>query len=60
MYYIPVYKFEPKQGIEVLSFAEYKFDGFEFFEFQNKSKNPLNIFHYQICVFSKIKIKTYV
>ena len=44
VYYLLVYRSEPKQGIHVLT--EYKFDGLEFLEFQNKSKISLNIFHY--------------
>ena len=48
VYYLLVYRSEPKQGIHVSSLTEYKFDGLEFLEFQNKSKISLNIFHYQL------------
>ena len=59
MYYLLAYKSEPKEGIHVSSLTEYKFDGLEFLEFQNKSKNSLKIFHYQIYALSKMKIKNY-
>ena len=55
MYYLLPYKSKPKQGIHVPSLTEHKFGGLEFLEFQNKSKNFLNIFHYQIHALSKIK-----
>ena len=48
VYYLLKYKSEPKQGMHVSSLTEYRFDGLELLEFQNKSKNSLNIFHYQI------------
>ena len=59
VYYLRAYKSETKQGIHVSSLAEYKFDGLEFLEFQNKSKNYLNIFLYQVYALSKMKIKIY-
>ena len=59
VYYLHVYKSQPKPGIHKSSLTEYKFDGLEFLEFQNKSKNSLNIFHYQIYALSKMKIKNY-
>ena len=58
MYYLLAYKSEPKEGIHV-SLTEYKFGGLEFLQFQSKSKKSLNIFHYQIYAFSKMKIKNY-
>ena len=48
VYYLFADKSEPKQRMQVSSLAEYNFDGMEFLEFQNKSKNYLNIFYYQI------------
>ena len=57
VYYLLAYKSEPEQGIHVSSLTEYKFDGLEFLEFQNKSKNSWDIFHYQIYALSKMKIK---
>ena len=59
MYYLLAYKSAPKQGMRVSSLTEYKFYGLEFLEFKNKSKNSLNIFHYQIYVLSKMKIKSH-
>ena len=51
--------FEPKQGTHVSLITGCNFNGFEFLEFQNKSKNSSNIFHYQIYTSSKIEIKNY-
>ena len=59
VYYLLAYKSEPKQGIHVSSLTIYKFNGLDFLEFQTKSKNSLNIFHYQIYALSKMKIKNY-
>ena len=39
---------EPKEGIQVLSLTDYEIDSLELLEFQNKSKNCLNIFDYQV------------
>ena len=50
---------ERKQGIHVSWLTEYKFNSSEFLEFQNESKNYLNIFHYQLEGFLKMKIKNY-
>ena len=59
MYYLLAYAFEPKQGTHISLIAGYNFDGLEFLEFQNKPKNYLNIFHYQIYASSKMEIKNY-
>ena len=59
MYYLLAYAFEPKQGTHISLIAGCNFDRLEFLEFQNKSKNSLNIFHYQIYASSKMEIKNY-
>ena len=59
VYYVLAYKSEPRQGIHVSSLTEYKFNVLEFLEFQNKLKNYLNIFHYQIYTVPKMKIKNH-
>ena len=59
VFYLLAYTSEPKETIYISSLTEYKFGGLEFLEFQNKSKNSLNIFHYQIYALSKMKIKNY-
>ena len=58
-HYLLAHKSKPKQGIHISLLTGYKFNGLEFIEFQNKSKNSLNICHYQIYALSKIKIKNY-
>ena len=59
VHYLLAYKSERKPGMHVSSLTEYKFDSLEFLEFQNKSKNSLNIFHFQIYALSKMKINNY-
>ena len=51
--------FEPKQSTHASLITGCNFNGLEFLECQNKSKNSLNIFHYQIYASSKMEIKNY-
>ena len=51
--------FEPKQSTHASLITGCNFNGLEFLECQNESKNSLNIFHYQIYASSKMEIKNY-